>query len=107
MRREQPSSYQIFGQHLAINWEDGHESFLSFQLLRDRCPCAACQGEPDLLGRVPSKIEVRETPAKSYELIRIYPVGHYAIQLEWADGHSTGIFAFDYLRGLCDCDLCQ
>ena len=36
----------------------------------------------------------------------IEPIGRYAIKLAWADGHSTGIFSFEYLRGLCPCPEC-
>jgi DUF971 family protein len=37
---------------------------------------------------------------KSFELVRYEIVGGYALQLYWADGHNTGIYSFDYLRGL-------
>jgi len=33
-------------------------------------------------------------------------VGNYAIQINFNDGHSTGIFSYDYLRTLCPCDEC-
>jgi len=33
-------------------------------------------------------------------------VGNYAIQIEFTDGHSTGIYSFDYLRTICPCDAC-
>jgi DUF971 family protein len=36
-----------------------------------------------------------------------HPVGHYAIQLDFSDGHSTGIFSFDHLREICPCPACQ
>ena len=34
-------------------------------------------------------------------------VGHYALQIFWSDGHSTGIYTFEYLRGLCPCPYCS
>jgi len=34
-------------------------------------------------------------------------VGNYAITIQWSDGHSTGIYAFDKLRQLCPCEICQ
>jgi DUF971 family protein len=34
-------------------------------------------------------------------------VGYYAYSIEWSDGHNTGIFTFDLLRALCECDACQ
>ena len=33
-------------------------------------------------------------------------VGNYAIQISFTDGHSTGIFSYDYLRTLCPCEEC-
>jgi DUF971 family protein len=42
----------------------------------------------------------------------VYPteiqyVGRYALTFVWSDGHSTGIFPFDYLRQICPCDECR
>jgi DUF971 family protein len=33
-------------------------------------------------------------------------VGHYAIKIDFTDGHSTGIYSFDYLRTMCPCEAC-
>ena len=35
------------------------------------------------------------------------PVGNYAIQPEWKDGHHTGLYTWPYLRGLCPCAECR
>lgn len=88
----------VVGSELAIAWADGSESFLSFETLRRACPCASCRGEPDALGRV-SQPKVTYT-ARSFELTRYDQVGGYALQLHFADGHGTGIYSFDYLKGL-------
>lgn len=88
----------LVGNELALAWDDGQESYLALEALRRACPCAACQGEPDALGRV-----VRPTVAfteRSFHLSRYEPVGGYALQLHWADGHNTGIYSFAYLRSL-------
>lgn len=89
---------ELIGNQLAIRWSDGHESFLSLELLRRACPCAGCGGEPDVLGRVvrPSTVY---SPA-SFTLEQFTPIGGYALGLRWADGHSTGIYSFAYLRKL-------
>ncbi|MEI6606303.1 MAG: gamma-butyrobetaine hydroxylase-like domain-containing protein, partial [Verrucomicrobiota bacterium] len=42
----------IIGNELALSFSDGAEIYLELPLLRRACPCAACQGEPDALGRV-------------------------------------------------------
>ena len=88
----------VIGNELALSFADGFEAYLSLPLLRRACPCAACQGEPDALGRV---IRPRvEHGAKAYELQKFETVGGYAIQLFWGDGHSTGIYSYTYLQKL-------
>ena len=88
----------VIGDELALSFADGFEAYLSLPLLRRACPCAACQGEPDALGRV---IRPRvEHGAKAYELQKFETVGGYAIQLFWGDGHSTGIYSYTYLQKL-------
>ena len=42
-----------------------------------------------------------------YELQGIEPVGSYALQLVWGDGHRTGIYTYDYLRQICECEECM
>ena len=88
----------VIGEEVALAWSDGGESYLRFEALRKACPCAACQGEPDVTGRVivPKVIHSE----KSFRLIRHQVVGGYAIQFFWGDGHSTGLYSFDLLRGL-------
>lgn len=84
---------------LQILWVDGFSSQISFKDLRDNCPCAQCQGEQ--IGMVkykPVKLELF-SPTK-YEIQSIEPVGNYAIQIIWKDGHDTGIYSFEYLRSL-------
>jgi DUF971 family protein len=90
----------MIGKELALAWSDGTESYLPFDLLRRACPCASCQGEPDAVGRV-VRPQVPYTE-RSFELARFDPIGGYAIQLRFADGHGTGIYSFDYLRELAE-----
>jgi DUF971 family protein len=33
-------------------------------------------------------------------------VGRYAVAFSWSDGHSTGIYPYGYLLGICECDAC-
>jgi DUF971 family protein len=88
---------QQIGNELAVKWDDGGEDFIPLEKLRRCCPCAGCKGEVDIMGNVyknPGKVL---TP-KAFELVRIVSVGGYAVQPVWADGHSTGIYSFDYLK---------
>lgn len=90
---------QQIGQELAIQWEGGEESFIALEKLRRACPCAGCSGEVDILGNV-YKNPDKPLPPTAFELKRFVPVGGYAIQLFWADGHNSGLYAFDYLLRL-------
>jgi DUF971 family protein len=88
----------VIGSELALAFQDGEELYLSLDMLRRGCPCATCQGEPDALGRVVRP--VKEIGERGFELIKTELVGGYALQLSWADGHSTGIYSFEYLKRL-------
>jgi DUF971 family protein len=96
--RLEPTNVQQIGDELAIAWNDGTESYLSFEMLRRACPCAACGGEPDVLGHI-ARPHVSYTD-KSFELVGFDFIGGYALQPRWADGHNTGIYSFTYLRRL-------
>jgi DUF971 family protein len=93
----QPLDIQQIGNELAIKWDDGGEDFILLEKLRRSCPCAGCKGEVDIMGNVYKNPEKLLTP-KAFELVRIVSVGGYAVQPVWADGHSTGIYSFDYLK---------
>jgi len=96
--RLEPTNIQQIGHELAIQWNDGTESYLDLQLLRRACPCAACGGEPDVLRNIMRpKVSYSEN---SFDLAGFEIVGGYAIQPRWADGHATGIYSFQYLRRL-------
>jgi DUF971 family protein len=96
--RLEPTDIQQIGDELAIAWSDGKESFFNLEMLRRACPCAACGGEPDVLGNI-SRPQVSYTE-KSFQLAGFNVVGGYAVQPRWADGHGSGIYSFTYLRRL-------
>jgi len=90
-------------QTIAITWMDGHHSSYGFELLRWSCPCAICRGE----GGVPGVLAHTEklTPEQT-ALVDVGPVGNYAMSIAWKDGHTTGIYSWQYLRRLCPCPEC-
>lgn len=93
-----PLRVDVIGGELAISWADGTESFISLEKLRRNCPCAACKGEPDVMGRGENP-RVSYGP-QSFELRSFQFVGGYAFQPTWNDGHETGLYPFALLRGL-------
>ena len=83
---------------LRIEWQDGHESRYPVRLLRLKCRCARCVEE--MTGR---PILKEEEVAPDVRPVKISPVGRYALQFAWSDGHDSGIYTFEHLRALCPC----
>ena len=82
-----PKDVQVLGDELAIVWADGAETYLKLADLRRLCPCASCQGEGDLLGRI-AKPPQKPLTSESYVAKGTSPVGGYALQIFWGDGHA-------------------
>lgn len=83
---------------ITITWDDNIVSPFTIQLLRDECPCAECKGEQILMHQILPVVKPK-LPGH-YELQSIVPVGSYAIQITWGDGHATGLYSWEYLRNL-------
>ena len=94
-----------------IRWQDGHESVYSFDLLRKECPCALCNDQrskqPASAG--PSLTVLRGPILKAGEIqaTEVKPVGRYAINFVWSDGHDSGIYSYAFLREACPCPTCR
>src|SRR5215475_14256281 len=80
---------------LAIRWADGTESVFDVRALRLACACARCVDEWS--GR--ATLDPTRVPADVHPL-RIRSIGRYAIQVDWSDGHDSGIYPFRRLREL-------
>jgi ATP-binding protein involved in chromosome partitioning len=92
----QPSPTEV-----RIRWKDGHDSLYTGYALRLGCGCAQCVDE--LSGK---KRLREESISRDVRPLAIEPVGRYALRFRWSDGHSTGIYPFEYLRALCPCPSC-
>ncbi len=101
-----PIEVQTDEQTVRISWSDGHESTYTNMRLREACPCAVCKGEQGLLGRMYVIPVIANIPdnvrANAHRMI-----GRYAIAFDWSDGHHTGIYPYDYLLQLCECEKCS
>ena len=78
---------------LEIGFDDGRVFRLPFELLRVYSPSAEVQGHG------PGQ-EVLQTGKREVGIDTIEPVGHYAVQPRFSDGHDTGIFTWEYLYWL-------
>lgn len=75
---------------LEIGFADGREFRIPFELMRVYSPSAEVQGHG------PGQ-EVLQTGKRHVEIVALEPVGNYAVQPAFSDGHNTGIFSWDYL----------
>ncbi|MCU0511999.1 MAG: DUF971 domain-containing protein [Anaerolineae bacterium] len=88
--------------YLEIRWSDGCLCRYPLSHLREACPCVECRGGHARMGMefAPDNL-LTLTPARSYAMVQLNPVGNYALQPVWDDGHSTGLYTWEYLRHLC------
>ena len=75
---------------LEVGFDDGREFRIPFELMRVYSPSAEVQGHG------PGQ-EVLQTGKREVGLAGLEPVGNYAVQPSFTDGHDTGIFSWDYL----------
>lgn len=112
---DDPKSVKInktSGTGVEIEWKDGHRSSYTFTFLRDACPCALCNDARSKDGRHPGdplkpvagQLPIFKALARPNE---VKPVGKYAIQFVWNDGHEHGIYTWTYLREICPCPECK
>ena len=100
------------GTGVEIEWKDGHLSEYTFPFLRNACPCALCDEERTKSGRHPGE-EARPKPGElpifkaQPKALSAEPVGKYALKFKWNDGHELGIYSWQWLREICQCEECR
>jgi DUF971 family protein len=87
-----PTDITVHGQSrvLEVGFSDGARFRIPFELMRVYSPSAEVQGHG------PGQ-ETLQTGKRDVALEALDPVGNYAVQPRFSDGHDTGIFAWDYL----------
>jgi DUF971 family protein len=78
---------------LEIAFSDGRTYRLPFEFLRVHSPSA------EVRGHGPGQ-EVLQVGKRAIEIRALEPVGSYAVQPQFSDGHNTGIYSWDYLYEL-------
>jgi DUF971 family protein len=88
----QPTSITVHQQSrvLEVGFADGAQFRIPFELMRVYSPSAEVQGHG------PGQ-EVLQTGKRDVGLVGLEPIGNYAVQPSFTDGHDTGIFSWDYL----------
>lgn len=86
---------------LVIEWSDGAKATIPFRALRDGCQCAGCNEkranppEPQPVNVLPI---LSAAEARPLMIEKMHPVGNYAYNVHFSDGHSAGIYTFEMLR---------
>ena len=75
---------------LEVSFSDGARFRIPFELMRVYSPSAEVQGHG------PGQ-EILQTGKREVGLASLEPVGNYAVQPTFTDGHTTGIFSWEYL----------
>jgi DUF971 family protein len=93
--KHQPTSVTVHQQSraLEVGFDDGRAFRIPFELMRVYSPSAEVQGHG------PGQ-EVLQTGKRDVAIVSVEPVGHYALQPTFSDGHDTGIFSWEYLYRL-------
>lgn len=87
-----PQSLTVHNQSavLEVVFSDGAQFRIPFELMRIYSPSAEVQGHG------PGQ-EILQTGKRQVQLLALEPVGNYAVQPAFSDGHDSGIFSWDYL----------
>jgi DUF971 family protein len=79
---------------LELEYPGGERFELEWEYLRVHSPSA------EVRGHTPEQA-VLQTGKRNVAITDLKPVGHYALQIVFDDGHDTGLYAWDYLYALC------
>ena len=97
LTKDSPTPTEILlhqqSRRLEIAFSDGARFELSFEFLRVHSPSA------EVRGHGPGQ-EVLQTGKREVDVRALEPVGNYALQPTFSDGHATGIYSWDYLYEL-------
>lgn len=90
------------GNRLRIQWSTGEQRECSAHELRENCPCATCREKRQNKNKEPAQL----LPVLSTEetlpltISAMNPMGNYAYNIEFSDGHNTGIYSLEFLHSL-------
>jgi DUF971 family protein len=88
---------------LKVEWPDGYTAVITLEKLRRNCPCADCNKEHGESSKPSFSFPVlNQFKQGMNELKELHPVGNYAINPIWGDGHNSGIYTWQNLRDICE-----
>lgn len=86
---------------IRIAWSDGERRVYTARELRDACPCATCREKKSAPPAPPTQLTVLSAEeARPLTIRGMRPVGAYAYNIAFSDGHDSGLFTLERLRRL-------
>ncbi len=88
--------------YLEIDWSDDQTTQCSFVKLRNACPCASCREKKKADEKKPGNLlpVLSQAEARPLKIVSMRPVGNYAYNIDFSDGHRSGLFTIELLREL-------
>ncbi len=97
MQQARPTRIEKYSDtEMLLAWADQSEFAVTFVDLRFQCPCASCVDE-----NTGKRTLLRSEVAPDVHPLGVSLVGRYAVQVQWSDRHSTGMYHFDSLYEIC------
>ena len=93
-----PTNIQLIGTELCICWDDETESYFPAEFLRRHSPSAQNIGERDILGNQYGGDGPKRFPGVTITSWDFQ--GNYAMRPTFSDGHSSGLFSWEFLKEL-------
>jgi DUF971 family protein len=91
---------QLDDRSLEITWNDGVHLEYTPMMLRNACPCATCKEKKRAEAAKPKGLlnVLSEAETIPLTVVQMRPVGNYAYNIIFSDGHSSGLFTMELLR---------
>lgn len=101
-----PLSIERVQENILIKWSDKTDRLYSPGKLRQHCPCAICREKKKSpaaasSGAMPLPV-LTQAETLPLRIERMEPVGNYAYNIHFSDGHHSGIYTFDLLSQLAE-----
>ncbi|TWT99073.1 hypothetical protein Pla108_00060 [Botrimarina colliarenosi] len=93
--------HRLADDRIQIDWSDGVQHVFTARGLREACPCATCREKRSAPPPNPMQLTVLSSAeARPLTIAGMRPVGAYAYNIAFSDGHDSGLFTMERLREL-------
>ena len=95
IRKKNPPRVNLGKDHIEFLWHEGGKTTIDYRSLRESCGCAYCVDEYS--GE--QLLNPKEIP-NDIRALEVFPLGNYAVSVQWSDGHTSSIYPYARLKEL-------